>query len=153
MFYALRQTVTAKSPQAAGMGNWAQGAGATGSTPGPAQGPAPGPSPHLIPNPADFPCPRCTRSHPGGHDKCKSIDKLCRKCNNVGHFTEVHDITDPGFRQLIVNTLGLNLWGDWEHPQPQPEHRPEEGGDRRHLSLEKLSEMERRMGLQEGRKW
>jgi hypothetical protein len=24
MFYALRQTVTAKSPQAAGMGNWAQ---------------------------------------------------------------------------------------------------------------------------------
>ena len=65
MFYALRQTVTAKSPQAAGMGNWAQGAGATGSTPGPAQGPAPGPSPHLIPNPADFPCPRSDEKYFG----------------------------------------------------------------------------------------
>ena len=32
----------------------------------------------LIPNPAEFPCPRCTRHHPGGQDKCKSIDKLCR---------------------------------------------------------------------------
>ena len=27
---------------------------------------------------------------------------------------EVHDITDPHYRQLIVNTLGINLWpGDY----------------------------------------
>ena len=98
-------------------------------------GPAPHPglaAPYLIPNPADYPCPRCTRAHPGGHDKCKSVDKLCanriclavtnricRKCNNFGHFTEVHDITEPGFRQLIVNTLGINLWGDWEYLSAQ----------------------------------
>merc|ERR1719435_429875 len=93
MFYALRQCVTAKSPQAAGMGNWLQGQDA----PGPIvrAGPVPGGQQQLIPNPADFPCPRCTRHHPGGQDKCKSIDKLCRKCNNIGHFTEVHDIQDP----------------------------------------------------------
>ena len=79
--------------QAAGMGNWAQG-GAAGSTPAsggaPVMGPAaaPAPSPHLIPNPAEYPCPRCTRQG-HTHDKCKSLDKLCRKCNNIGHFTEV----------------------------------------------------------------
>jgi len=130
MFYALRQCVTAKSPQAAGMGNWCQGA-----LPPPSAG-----QQQIIPNPADFPCPRCTRRHPQvPQDKCKSVDKLCRKCNNVGHFTEIHDVTDPGFRQLIVTTLGLNLWGDAE-PQPV---------DRRQLSLEKLSEMERRMGLKD----
>ena len=41
----------------------------------------------------------------------------CRKCGNVGHFTEVHDISDPHYRQLVVNTLGINLWGDWEAGQ------------------------------------
>ena len=51
------------------------------------------------------------------------MDKLCRKCNNVGHFTEVHDIIEPGFRQLIVNTLGINLWGDWQYPAPEGEPR------------------------------
>merc|ERR1740123_626274 len=66
MFYALRQTVTAKSPQAAGMGNWAQGGGgvaaARGGASGPVLGPAaaPPPSPPLIPIPAEYPCPRCT---------------------------------------------------------------------------------------------
>jgi hypothetical protein len=46
-------------------------------------------------------------------------NRICRKCNNFGHFTEVHDITEPGFRQLIVNTLGINLWGDWEYLSAQ----------------------------------
>merc|ERR1719369_374575 len=152
MFYALRQTVTAKTPQAAGMGSWPDSGHATAQ-------PLPTPgqvfTPSCIPNPSDFPCPRCTRHHPGGQDKCKSIDKLCRKCGNVGHFTEVHDITDPMYRQLIVNTLGINLWGDWEmknHTDYQPDmkrSRMEGGGvgenvDRRQLSLEKLSEMGRR---------
>ena len=35
----------------------------------------------------------------------------------MGHFTEVHDISDPHYRQLVVNTLGINLWGDWEAGQ------------------------------------
>merc|ERR1712013_233962 len=160
MFYALRQTVTAKTPQAAGMGSWPDAGHATAQ---PLPTPAQGFAPSCIPNPSDFPCPRCTRHHPGGQDKCKSIDKLCRKCGNVGHFTEVHDITDPMYRQLIVNTLGINLWGDWEmknHADYQPDmkrSRMEGGGgvgdnvDRRQLSLEKLSEMERRMGLKEER--
>merc|ERR1719483_2073910 len=162
MFYALRQTVTAKTPQAAGMGSWPDAGHATAQPlPTPAAGLT---QPSCIPNPSDFPCPRCTRHHPGGQDKCKSIDKLCRKCGNVGHFTEVHDITDPMYRQLIVNTLGINLWGDWEMKtstdyQPDPKRGRMEGPapavgenvDRRQLSLEKLSEMERRMGLKEDR--
>merc|ERR1719369_3904 len=162
MFYALRQTVTAKTPQAAGMGGWTE-AGHVTRQPLPSPAVAPGAyKAACIPNPADYPCPRCTRHHPGGQDKCKSLDKLCRKCGNVGHFTEVHDITDPMYRQLIVNTLGINLWGDWEmknHTDYQPDmkrSRMEGGGvgenvDRRQLSLEKLSEMERRMGLKDER--
>jgi len=160
MFYALRQTVTAKTPQAAGMGSWPD-AGHVTAQPLPTQ--AQGFAPSCIPNPNDFPCPRCTRHHPGGQDKCKSIDKLCRKCGNVGHFTEVHDITDPMYRQLIVNTLGINLWGDWEMKSNNTDYQPDlkrsrtegvvggENVDRRQLSLEKLSEMERRMGLKEDR--
>lgn len=159
MFYALRQTVTAKTPQAAGMGSWPD---AVHVHTQPLPTPAAVLTPACIPNPSDFPCPRCTRHHPGGQDKCKSIDKLCRKCGNVGHFTEVHDITDPMYRQLIVNTLGINLWGDWEMKtntdyQPEAKRGRVEGPvvaenvDRRQLSLEKLSEMERRMGLKEER--
>ena len=84
--------------QAAGMGNWAQGGGGVAAVGGGASGPvlgpaaAPAPSPHLIPNPAEYPCPRCTRQG-HSHEKCKSFDKLCRKCNNIGHFTEVIDKT------------------------------------------------------------
>ena len=78
------------------MGNWAQGGGGAapvmggGVSSAGAIGPAaaPVPSPHLIPNPAEYPCPRCTRQG-HSHEKCKSFDKLCRKCNNIGHFTEV----------------------------------------------------------------
>jgi len=158
MFYALRQTVTAKTPQAAGMGNWPDSGHGSSQ---PIQNPSAGFNQSCIPNAADFPCPRCTRHHPGGQDKCKSIDKLCRKCGNVGHFTEVHDITDPMYRQLIVNTLGINLWGDWDmnnggEYQPENKRSRMEGPapeniDRRQLSLEKLSEMERRMGLKDDR--
>merc|ERR1719232_350049 len=84
MFYALRQTITAKTPQAAGMGAWPEVGQAGGG----------GGAGHkaLIPNPAEYPCPRCTRHHPGTPDTCKSIDKMCRTCGNVGHFREVHDI-------------------------------------------------------------
>ena len=133
MFYALRQTVTAKTAQAAGMGAWPElGTAQSTSDTG-------GYKATLIPNPAEFPCPRCTRHHPGTPDTCKSLDKMCRRCGNVGHFTEVHDVTDPHYRQLINTTLGMNLWGDWEAP---------EGGDTN--QLEKITEMELRMGLERG---
>ena len=67
----------------------------------------------LIPNPAEWPCPRCTRRHPhAGVEECRSLGKMCRRCGKVGHSTEVHDVTDPHYRQLIVNTLGINLWDD-----------------------------------------
>merc|ERR1719445_36751 len=126
MFYALRQTVTAKTAQAAGMGAWPEvGSAQTNSDSGYKA--------TLIPNPAEWPCPRCTRHHPGMPDNCKSLDKMCRRCGNVGHFTEVHEVTDPVYRQLINNTLGMNLWGDWEAP---------EGGDTN--QLEKITEMELR---------
>ena len=85
------------------------------------------------------------------------------------------------FRQLIVNTLGINLWPEWdpaaapakEAPEPVPKRpaaempntdaaefgdyepdvkrsrgdRPPSSGGNRRVSLEKLSEMERRLGL------
>ena len=137
MFYALRQTVTAKTAQAAGMGAWPE----VGSHPSSEN--TGGYKAALIPNPAEWPCPRCTRHHPGMPDNCKSLDKMCRRCNNVGHFTEVHDVTDPHYRQLIVNTLGINLWGDW-----QAEEAPDGAGGGERKQLEKISEMERRMGLE-----
>ena len=137
MFYALRQTVTAKTAQAAGMGAWPE----VGSSHPSAENTGSGYKAALIPNPAEWPCPRCTRHHPGTPETCKSLDKICRRCGNVGHFTEVHDVTDPHYRQLIVNTLGINLWGDW-----QGEGAGGGGGERK--QLEKISEMERRMGLE-----
>jgi len=149
MFYALRQTVTAKTPQAAGMGSWPEvGQNDRGQN----QSVGGGSKSALIPNPAEYPCPRCTRHHPGTPETCKSIDKMCRRCQNVGHFQEVHDISDPHYRQLIVNTLGINLWGDWEmKPEHGQEHKPrgrmEEDRRSGRMDLDKLSEMERRMGL------
>ena len=54
-------------------------------------------------------------------------------------------------RQLICNTLGINLWGDWEMKQEFPPEvkrgRMEDGDRRGRMDLDKLSEMERRMGL------
>merc|ERR1719445_1222004 len=149
MFYALRQTVTAKTPQAAGMGSWPEvGQNDRGQN----QSVGGGSKSALIPNPAEYPCPRCTRHHPGTPETCKSIDKMCRRCQNVGHFQEVHDISDPHYRQLIVSTLGINLWGDWEmKPEHGQEHKPwgrlEEDRRSGRMDLDKLSEMERRMGL------
>ena len=85
---------------------------------------------------------------------------MTSSAENVGHFTEVHDITDSMNRQLIVHTLGINLWGDWEMKintdyQPEVKRGRVEGSvvgdnvDWRQLSLENLSKMERRMGLKE----
>ena len=59
-------------------------------------------------------------------------------------------------RQLIVNTLGINLWGDWEMKQeyaPEAKRSRMEDSDSRRggrMDLDKLSEMERRMGLGSG---
>ena len=63
----------------------------------------------------------------------------------------MHDITDSMNRQLIVHTLGINLWGDWEMKintdyQPEVKRGRVEGSvvgdnvDWRQLSLENLSE-------------
>ena len=57
-----------------------------------------------------FGCPRCTKQHPGLPDECRSCDKVCRKCGVVGHFQEVHDVTDRVFREIIGKTIGLQLW-------------------------------------------
>ena len=52
-----------------------------------------------------------------------------------------------------MNTLGINLWGDWEMKQeytPEVKRGRMEDSDRRgggRMDLDKLSEMERRMGL------
>ena len=58
----------------------------------------------------------------------------------------------------MVNTLGINLWGDWEM-KPELEAKRGRGGEepkfvvggeragRGGMDLDKLSEMERRMGL------
>ena len=59
------------------MGAWPE-SGPVAAVGGAGAGQQPTRQPALIPNPAEFPCPRCTRHHPGGQDKCKSIDKLCR---------------------------------------------------------------------------
>ena len=57
-----------------------------------------------------FGCPRCTRHHPGPPDECRSCDKACRRCGVVGHFQEVHDVTHRAFREIIVKTIGQQLW-------------------------------------------
>ena len=36
------------------------------------------------------PCTRCTVTHPGGAEKCKSIDRMCKHCGLVGHLSKVH---------------------------------------------------------------
>ena len=36
----------------------------------------------------------------------------CRRCGLAGHYVDVHDITDPEFRKLIVQTIGVDIYGD-----------------------------------------
>lgn len=72
--------------------------------------------------------------HPGGPDNCKSKNKVkqnrffksvlqvnqnsgiffqgCRRCGLAGHYVDVHDITDPDFKKLIVQTIGVDIYGD-----------------------------------------
>ena len=47
------------------------------------------------------PCARCTRSHIGGSEKCKSINMMCKRCNEIGHFVEVHDVMDIGKPEIV----------------------------------------------------
>jgi hypothetical protein len=54
-------------------------------------------------------CVRCLRQHPGGEASCKSKDKTCRRCGLVGHYAEIHDVTDPTVRQAIADTLGEDV--------------------------------------------
>ena len=56
------------------------------------------------------PCTRCTVTHAGGAEKCKSIDRACKLCNMVGHMAKVHRVTDVEFRKLIVQTLGMDIY-------------------------------------------
>ena len=59
----------------------------------------------------DFPpCPRCTRQHSNKPSTCRSIDRMCRQCGLVGHFVEVHAVTDPKFRREIVAEIGFDIY-------------------------------------------
>jgi len=183
MFYALRQTVTSKNPQQAGMPNWpthqSHPAVPSAGYP-PHQQPqqqqhmqhsthqaksVASANPIAPPRPEDYNCARCTRA---GHadDTCKSKDKACRQCGVVGHFNEVHDVTDERYRQVITVALGVNLWEETklegfhsantggDHYQPEMKRARNEpiggvggggvGGGNRRISLEKLAEMEQR---------
>lgn len=54
-------------------------------------------------------CPRCTGSgNPYNHTKCRT--KVCTICFKMGHSLKVHDVKDLKFRQIITQTLGINLW-------------------------------------------
>jgi len=66
----------------------------------------------LEPDEPALPCPRCTRLHQGGPDNCRSKNMQCRKCGLIGHFVDVHDIIDAEFRQVIVQTLGVDIYAD-----------------------------------------
>ena len=61
-------------------------------------------------NRSGFGCARCTRHHPGLPGDCRSLDRACRRCGVVGHFQEVHDVTDEAFREIIAKTIKLKLW-------------------------------------------
>jgi len=158
MFYTLRQTVTARTPHQAGMANWPT----PQSHPIPAGGDQ---TPHQTPHQAkalsnasviapprieEFPCPRCTK-HGHTPDVCKSIDKMCRLCNNIGHFNEVHDVKDERFRQVVNRVLGINLWDQgkpaydgnhYEKQEPEQKRGRMEPQHHGRTSLEKLAEME-----------
>ncbi|XP_040581146.1 uncharacterized protein [Lepeophtheirus salmonis] len=56
-------------------------------------------------------CPRCIRV---GHSssKCKSKDKVCFKCGIMGHFVEIHEVTDVKIRETIVKGLGIDIFKD-----------------------------------------
>merc|ERR1712029_666340 len=66
------------------------------------QGP-PGPVPE---------CLRCTWTHPGGPDKCRSNDRLCRRCGIVGHTQHLHSVIDMNQRKRIVEFLGVDIYSD-----------------------------------------
>ena len=42
----------------------------------------------------------------------KYLFQLCRKCGLIGHFVDVHDIIDGEFRQIIVQTLGVDIYAN-----------------------------------------
>ena len=57
-------------------------------------------TPTFMPNPEKV-CLRCLRNHPGGEEKCKSLERACKNCGFVGHFKEVHDVTDSVMRTRV----------------------------------------------------
>jgi len=167
MFYALRQTVTSKTPQQAGMTNWPTHQSHPALAPGiftqgpnmhhgiPQSKPSVSSNPIAPPRLEDYNCARCTRA---GHlqDSCKSKNKACRQCGVVGHFNEVHDVIDERYRQVIIQVLGINLWeesrpegfhssgsGDPYEPEMKRSRNDPAVGNRR-IPLEKLAEMEQR---------
>ena len=42
----------------------------------------------------------------------KYLFQQCRKCGLIGHFVDVHDIIDGEFRQIIVETLGVDIYAN-----------------------------------------
>ena len=63
----------------------------------------------------DLDCARCVGT--GHHEKeCRARRMECSQCHLLGHIDEVHHVKDRRFREMIVRTLGVNLW----------EHEPRE---------------------------
>merc|ERR1719414_398399 len=64
---------------------------------------------NTIPSHIQHRCPRCIRFHAGGADTCKSKNMICNVCGKLGHFTEVHEVQDTGFRAAIIKALGEDI--------------------------------------------
>lgn len=81
--------------------------------------------------PAGSKCVRCMRVHPGTEADCHSRNKaslfalsllwrrsyirffqVCRTCGQIGHFSGIHGVTDPAFRQAIIDSLGEEIFGE-----------------------------------------
>ena len=45
---------------------------------------------------------------------------MCRQCGVVGHYVEVHDVTDYKLQREIVATLGLDIYSNVAGCKPEP---------------------------------
>lgn len=55
-------------------------------------------------------CLRCLRHHLGGEKACQSKERVCRRCGEMGHFADVHDVTDEALQERITQVIGSNLF-------------------------------------------
>ncbi|TRY62709.1 hypothetical protein TCAL_00874 [Tigriopus californicus] len=55
-------------------------------------------------------CLRCLRHHIGGEGACQSKERVCRRCGEMGHFADVHDVTDETLQERITEVIAINLF-------------------------------------------